>query len=57
MDRLHVVLGCHTCGQPTLKRINVVRDHAPECPPLHRRPPRRGRAEDGRPADRAGPAG
>ncbi|SEG37461.1 hypothetical protein [Jhaorihella thermophila] len=32
VDRLHVVLGCHTCGQPTLKRINVVRDHAPECP-------------------------
>ena len=28
----HLVLGCKTCGSPTLKRVSVVRDHNPECP-------------------------
>ena len=28
----HLVLGCKTCGTPTLKRVSVVRDHNPECP-------------------------
>jgi len=32
VDRLHVVLGCKTCGQPTLKRISAVLGHNPECP-------------------------
>lgn len=32
VDRLNVVLGCHTCGCPTLKRISVVLGHTPECP-------------------------
>ncbi len=32
VDRLHVVLGCKSCGTPTLKRISVVLGHNPECP-------------------------
>lgn len=32
VDRLHVILGCKTCGTPTLKRISVVLGHNPECP-------------------------
>jgi len=32
VDRLHVVLACRHCGAPTLKRINVVLGHNPECP-------------------------
>lgn len=31
-DHLHVVLGCHACGCPTLKRVSVVLGHKPECP-------------------------
>ena len=31
-DRLHVVLGCQSCGTATLKRISVVVGHNPECP-------------------------
>ena len=30
-DRYHVVLGCHKCGQPTLKRVNVILENQPEC--------------------------
>ncbi|WP_246253415.1 hypothetical protein [Sulfitobacter maritimus] len=29
---MHVILGCKTCGTPTLKRISVVLGHNPECP-------------------------
>ncbi len=32
VDRLHVVLCCHACGRPTLKRVNVVLGYNPECP-------------------------
>ena len=31
VDRLHVVLGCETCDNATLKRISVVLGHNPEC--------------------------
>jgi len=31
-DRLHVVLGCQSCGTATLKRVSVVLGHKPECP-------------------------
>ena len=31
VDRLHVVLGCHACGRPTLKRVSVVLGYNPEC--------------------------
>jgi len=31
-DRMHVVLRCHNCSNLTLKRINVVLEHNPECP-------------------------
>ena len=31
-DRLHVVLGCQSCGAATLKRVSVVLGHNPECP-------------------------
>ena len=30
-DRYQLVLGCHKCGNATLKRISVVLDHNPEC--------------------------
>lgn len=32
VDRLHVVLACHTCGEPHLKRVSVLLGHNPECP-------------------------
>lgn len=31
VDRLHVILGCSSCGSATLKRISVVLRHNPEC--------------------------
>lgn len=31
-DRLHVILGCLSCGLPTLKRVSVVLGYEPDCP-------------------------